>query len=34
MTVIGYHLPFPGVGHIARNGSAYRWVPALWRWEL
>ena len=34
MTVIGYHLPFPGVGHIARKGSAYRWVPAVWRWEL
>jgi len=33
-TVVGYHLPFPGVGHVARNGSGYRWVPALWRWEL
>ena len=34
ITVVGYHLPFPGVGHVARNGSGYRWVPALWRWEL
>ena len=34
LTVVGYHLPFPGVGHVARNGSGYRWVPALWRWEL
>ncbi|MGH1367223.1 MAG: MBL fold metallo-hydrolase [Maritimibacter sp.] len=29
--VVGYHFPFPGVGHVAREGEAYRFVPALWR---
>jgi glyoxylase-like metal-dependent hydrolase (beta-lactamase superfamily II) len=23
----GFHLPFPGVGHAVRDGSAYRWFP-------
>ncbi|MDG1430979.1 MAG: MBL fold metallo-hydrolase [Paracoccaceae bacterium] len=32
MAVSGYHLPFPGVGHVARDGEAYRFVPALVRW--
>jgi hypothetical protein len=27
-----YHLPFPGFGHVVREGSAYRWLPADWRW--
>jgi glyoxylase-like metal-dependent hydrolase (beta-lactamase superfamily II) len=31
MAVIGYHFPFPGVGHVAREGEAYRFVPALWQ---
>lgn len=31
MAVIGYHFPFPGVGHVAREGDAYRFVPALWQ---
>lgn len=26
--VAGAHLPFPGIGHLNREGSAYRWVPA------
>jgi glyoxylase-like metal-dependent hydrolase (beta-lactamase superfamily II) len=26
----GYHLPFPGFGHVVREGSAYRWLPADW----
>jgi glyoxylase-like metal-dependent hydrolase (beta-lactamase superfamily II) len=34
MLVLGYHLPFPGVGNVARDGSAYRWVPEQWRWDL
>ena len=33
MTVLGYHFPFPGVGHVMREGGAYRFVPALWRWD-
>ena len=24
----GAHLPFPGIGHVVRDGRAYRWVPA------
>lgn len=32
MAVLGYHFPFPGVGHVKRQGDAYRFVPALWRW--
>ena len=31
--VSSYHLPFPGLGHIARSGSAFSWVPSDWRWE-
>ncbi len=29
--VVGYHFPFPGVGHVMADGGAYRFVPALWR---
>ncbi len=32
MTVVGYHFPFPGVGHVVPDGDAYRFLPALWRW--
>jgi hypothetical protein len=28
--VASYHYPFPAVGHIARDGSGYRLVPAQW----
>ena len=32
-TLVGsYHLPFPGFGHVVREGSAYRWLAADWRW--
>jgi glyoxylase-like metal-dependent hydrolase (beta-lactamase superfamily II) len=32
-TVVGsYHLPFPGFGHVVRDGSGYRWLPADWQW--
>lgn len=30
--ILSYHISFPGLGHVARDGSAYRFVPALWRW--
>ena len=26
--VAGAHLPFPGIGHVGRQGQAWRWVPA------
>lgn len=31
MAVLGYHFPFPGVGHVMREGDAFRFVPALWQ---
>lgn len=32
IAVVGYHFPFPGVGHVMQQGDAYRFVPAIWRW--
>lgn len=26
--VLSYHFPWPGLGHVARDGDAYAWVPA------
>src|ERR1700716_4642485 len=32
-TLVGsYHLPFPGFGHVGREGSGFRWLPADWQW--
>lgn len=28
-----YHLPFPGVGHVVRTGTAFGSLPSDWRWE-
>ena len=33
MAVLSYHFPFPGVGHVVADGSAYRFIPALWQWD-
>jgi len=33
IAVLGYHFPFPGVGHVQRDGEAYRFIPALWQFE-
>ena len=30
MIVVGYHFPYPCVGHIERNGRDYRLVPVAW----
>ena len=30
----GYHFPFPGFGHVVREGSGYRWMPADWQWTI
>jgi glyoxylase-like metal-dependent hydrolase (beta-lactamase superfamily II) len=30
--VSSYHLPFPGFGHVVREGGGYRWLPADWCW--
>jgi len=29
----GYHAPFPALGRIRPEGSAYRFVPEPWRWS-
>ncbi len=31
IAILGYHFPFPGVGHVQRDGDSYRFVPALWQ---
>jgi glyoxylase-like metal-dependent hydrolase (beta-lactamase superfamily II) len=33
IAVVGYHFPFPGVGHVQRDGDSYRFIPALWQFE-
>lgn len=33
MAVLGYHFPFPGVGHVMRDGDSYSFVPAMWKFE-
>ena len=30
--VSSYRLPFPRFGHVVREGSSYRWLPADWQW--
>lgn len=32
VAVLGYHFPFPGVGHVMQDGESYRFVPAMWQW--
>ena len=27
MRLVSYHAPWPGIGHVARSGAAYRFVP-------
>ncbi len=27
-----YHFPFPGLGHIRRDGDGYEWLPTPWSW--
>lgn len=34
LLVTGMHLHFPGFGHIARDGAAYRFVPEAWKQSL
>ncbi len=29
-TLLGYHLPFPGIGHVRSAGHGYEWVPKPW----
>lgn len=29
--VIGYHMPFPGIGFVKKLGSKYIWIPASYQ---
>jgi glyoxylase-like metal-dependent hydrolase (beta-lactamase superfamily II) len=29
---MGYHFPFPAIGHVVRYDTAYRWEAAQWDW--
>jgi glyoxylase-like metal-dependent hydrolase (beta-lactamase superfamily II) len=29
---MGYHFPFPAIGHVVRLGPAYHWEAAQWTW--
>ncbi|MCM2561414.1 MBL fold metallo-hydrolase [Lutimaribacter sp. EGI FJ00015] len=31
ISILGYHFPFPGVGHVLREDDSYRFIPALWQ---
>ena len=33
LLVTGYHYPFPGVGHVVKDGDGFRWLPANWVWD-
>jgi glyoxylase-like metal-dependent hydrolase (beta-lactamase superfamily II) len=30
LAIQGFHYPFPGVGHLEKDGAGYRVVPAAW----
>ena len=30
--VMGYHFPFPAIGHVVRRDTAYHWEAAQWAW--
>jgi glyoxylase-like metal-dependent hydrolase (beta-lactamase superfamily II) len=32
LLAMGYHFPFPALGHVVRQGQAYGWVPIQWTW--
>jgi glyoxylase-like metal-dependent hydrolase (beta-lactamase superfamily II) len=29
---MGYHFPFPAIGHVVRHGAAYHWEATQWAW--
>lgn len=33
LLVAGYHYPFPGVGHVVKDGMGFRWLPTDWVWD-
>ena len=28
--IAGFHFPFPGLGHVEKDGAGYRLVPTAW----
>jgi glyoxylase-like metal-dependent hydrolase (beta-lactamase superfamily II) len=30
LTIAGAHVPFPGIGHVAKSGTAYAYEPLFW----
>ena len=34
LMIAGAHLPFPGLGHVAKTSSGYAYVPVPWREDL
>ena len=34
MPFIGYHMPFPGIGYVEKNGDGFRYVPASYQMSL
>jgi glyoxylase-like metal-dependent hydrolase (beta-lactamase superfamily II) len=32
--VAGFHMPFPGLGHVERSAGGYRWVPVSYQLNL
>lgn len=33
IALLGYHFPWPGLGHIAKEGDGFRYFPELIRWN-
>lgn len=31
LLVLGFHFPFPGLGHIVKTDGGYAWIPANWQ---
>ena len=29
----GFHLPFPGLGHVGKQGAGYQWIPERLTWD-
>lgn len=32
MRIFGYHMPWPGVGHLRRKGNGFEWMIEPWSW--
>jgi glyoxylase-like metal-dependent hydrolase (beta-lactamase superfamily II) len=32
VTAMGYHFPFPAIGHVVQRDTAYHWEAAQWAW--